>query len=43
MIEVAKFFVALILALFLMMFAGRAIKEIDRSDRGNKYGEPDER
>ena len=29
MTEIAKFFVALILALFLMMFAGRAIKEID--------------
>ena len=29
MTEIAKFFVALILAMFLMLFAGRAIKEID--------------
>ena len=36
MIEVARFFVALVFALFLMLFAGRAIKEIDRFDRGNK-------
>jgi hypothetical protein len=29
MTEIAKFFVALILAMFLMLFAGRAIKEMD--------------
>jgi len=36
MTEIAKFFAALILALFLMLAGGRAIKEIDHSDRGNK-------
>ncbi len=32
MTEIAKFFVALILALFLMLAGGRAIKEIDHRE-----------
>jgi len=32
MTEIAKFFIALILALFLVLLAGRAIKEVDHRE-----------